>query len=293
MYKEIDSNKRKTWILMGVFLLMILGLSLIYSAYVGDLMYTVYIIIAALIYAFVQYFIASKLALFMAGAKPIELRNNPRFYRIVENLSITTGLPMPKVYIIDDPSPNAFATGRDPNHAAVAATTGLIEMMNDRELEAVMAHEMAHVGNYDIKVSMIAFGLVAAIGLLSDIGLRISFYSKRDNDNDKSGIILLIIGVVAAILGPIIAMMVQMAVSRNREYLADATAALTTRDPESLASALEKLSQDKTPLRNQSSSMANMYINNPLKKGFVANLTSTHPPLESRIAKLRTMAGQF
>lgn len=293
MYKEIDSNKRKTWILMGVFLLMILGLSLIYSAYVGDLMYTVYIIIAALIYAFVQYFIASKLALFMAGAKPIELRNNPRFYRIVENLSITTGLPMPKVYIIDDPSPNAFATGRDPNHAAVAATTGLIEMMNDRELEAVMAHEMAHVGNYDIKVSMIAFGLVAAIGLLSDIGLRISFYSKRDNDNDKSGIILLIIGVVAAILSPIIAMMVQMAVSRNREYLADATAALTTRDPESLASALEKLSQDKTPLRNQSSSMANMYINNPLKKGFVANLTSTHPPLESRIAKLRTMAGQF
>ncbi len=293
MYKEIDANKRKTWILMAVFFLIILGFSLIYSGIVGDYNYTIYILVVALVYAFVQYFIASKLALFMAGAHPIELRDNPRFYRIVENLSITTGLPMPKVYVIDDPSPNAFATGRDPNHAAVAATTGLIDMMNDRELEAVMAHEMAHVGNYDIKVSMIAFGLVAAIGLLSDIGLRIAFYSKRDNDNDKAGAILLIVGLVAAILGPIIAMMVQMAVSRNREYLADATAALTTRDPESLASALEKLSNDKTPLRNQSSSMANMYINNPLRKGFIAKLTSTHPPIEDRIAKLRAMAGQF
>ena len=195
--------------------------------------------------------------------------------------------------MIDDPSPNAFATGRDPQHAAVAATTGLIDMMTDRELEGVMAHEMAHVGNYDIKVSMIAFGLVAAISVLCDIGLRIAIRGASDSDDDGAGAILLVVAIVAAVFGPIIAMMVQMAVSRNREYLADATAALTTRDPESLASALTKLSENKTILRNQNPSMANMYINNPLKKGWLSKMTSTHPPIEERIARLQQMAGQF
>lgn len=293
MYKEIDANKRKTWLIMLVFLGLIAGLSVLIASLAGEVYISLYVILGALIYAFIQYFIASKMALFMAGAKPIELRDNPRFYRIVENLSITTGLPMPKVYVIDDPSPNAFATGRDPQHAAVAATTGLIDMMNDRELEAVMAHEMAHVGNYDIKVSMIAFGLVAAISVLCDIGLRIAIRGAGDADDDRASAVLLIVALVAAIFGPIIAMMVQMAVSRNREYLADATAALTTRDPESLASALAKLAGDKTTLRNQNPSMANMYINNPLKKSWLAKLTSTHPPIEDRIARLQQMAGQF
>lgn len=293
MYKEIDANKRKTWLIMLVFLGIIAGLSVLIASLVGEVYISLYVILAALIYAFVQYFVASKMALFMAGAKPIELRDNPRFYRIVENLSIATGLPMPKVYVIDDRSPNAFATGRDPRHAAVAATTGLIEMMNDRELEAVMAHEMAHVGNYDIKVSMIAFGLVAAISVLCDIGLRIAIRGAGDADDDRASAVLLVVALVAAIFGPIIAMMVQMAVSRNREYLADATAALTTRDPESLASALAKLAGDKTTLRNQNPSMANMYINNPLKKSWLAKLTSTHPPIEDRIARLQQMAGQF
>lgn len=293
MYKEIDANKRKTWLIMLVFLGLIAGLSVLIASLAGEVYISLYVILGALIYAFIQYFIASKMALFMAGAKPIELRDNPRFYRIVENLSITTGLPMPKVYVIDDPSPNAFATGRDPQHAAVAATTGLIDMMNDRELEAVMAHEMAHVGNYDIKVSMIAFGLVAAISVLCDIGLRIAIRSAGDADDDRASAVLLIVALVAAIFGPVIAMMVQMAVSRNREYLADATAALTTRDPESLASALAKLASDKTTLRNQNPSMANMYINNPLKKSWLAKLTSTHPPIEDRIARLQQMAGQF
>lgn len=293
MYKEIDANKRKTWLIMLVFLGLIAGLSVLIASLAGEVYISLYVILGALIYAFIQYFIASKMALFMAGAKPIELRDNPRFYRIVENLSITTGLPMPKVYVIDDPSPNAFATGRDPQHAAVAATTGLIDMMNDRELEAVMAHEMAHVGNYDIKVSMIAFGLVAAISVLCDIGLRIAIRGAGDADDDRASAVLLIVALVAAIFGPIIAMMVQMAVSRNREYLADATAALTTRDPESLASALAKLASDKTTLRNQNPSMANMYINNPLKKSWLAKLTSTHPPIEDRIARLQQMAGQF
>ena len=293
MYKEIDANKRKTWLIMLVFLGLIAGLSVLIASLAGEVYISLYVILAALVYAFIQYFIASKMALFMAGAKPIELRDNPRFYRIVENLSITTGLPMPKVYVIDDPSPNAFATGRDPQHAAVAATTGLIDMMTDRELEGVMAHEMAHVGNYDIKVSMIAFGLVAAISVLCDIGLRIAIRGAGDSDDDGAGVILLVVAIVAAVFGPIIAMMVQMAVSRNREYLADATAALTTRDPESLASALTKLSENKTILRNQNPSMANMYINNPLKKGWLSKMTSTHPPIEERIARLQQMAGQF
>jgi len=293
MYKEIDANKRKTWLIMLVFLGLIAGLSVLIASLAGEVYISLYVILAALVYAFIQYFIASKMALFMAGAKPIELRDNPRFYRIVENLSITTGLPMPKAYVIDDPSPNAFATGRDPQHAAVAATTGLIDMMTDRELEGVMAHEMAHVGNYDIKVSMIAFGLVAAISVLCDIGLRIAIRGAGDSDDDGAGAILLVVAIVAAVFGPIIAMMVQMAVSRNREYLADATAALTTRDPESLASALTKLSENKTILRNQNPSMANMYINNPLKKGWLSKMTSTHPPIEERIARLQQMAGQF
>lgn len=293
MYKEIDANKRKTWLIMLVFLGLIAGLSVLIASLAGEVYISLYVILAALVYAFIQYFIASKMALFMAGAKPIELRDNPRFYRIVENLSITTGLPMPKVYVIDDPSPNAFATGRDPQHASVAATTGLIDMMTDRELEGVMAHEMAHVGNYDIKVSMIAFGLVAAISVLCDIGLRIAIRGAGDSDDDGAGVILLVVAIVAAVFGPIIAMMVQMAVSRNREYLADATAALTTRDPESLASALTKLSENKTILRNQNPSMANMYINNPLKKGWLSKMTSTHPPIEERIARLQQMAGQF
>lgn len=293
MYKEIDANKRKTWLIMLVFLAIIAGLSVLIADLMGETYISLYVILIALIYAFIQYFIASKMALFMAGAKPIELRDNPRFYRIVENLSITTGLPMPKVYVIDDPSPNAFATGRDPQHAAVAATTGLIDMMTDRELEGVMAHEMAHVGNYDIKVSMIAFGLVAAISVLCDIGLRIAIRGADSSDDDRANAILLAVALVAAVFGPIIAMMVQMAVSRNREYLADATAALTTRDPESLASALTKLSENKTTLRNQNPSMANMYINNPLKKGWLAKMTSTHPPIEERIARLQQMAGQF
>lgn len=293
MYKEIDANKRKTWLIMLVFLAIIAGLSVLIADLMGETYISLYVILIALIYAFIQYFIASKMALFMAGAKPIELRDNPRFYRIVENLSITTGLPMPKVYVIDDPSPNAFATGRDPQHAAVAATTGLIDMMTDRELEGVMAHEMAHVGNYDIKVSMIAFGLVAAISVLCDIGLRIAIRGADSSDDDRANAVLLVIALVASIFGPMIAMMVQMAVSRNREYLADATAALTTRDPESLASALTKLSENKTTLRNQNPSMANMYINNPLKKGWLAKMTSTHPPIEERIARLQQMAGQF
>jgi heat shock protein HtpX len=240
----------------------------------------------------IQYFAAGKLAVAMTGAREIEKADNPRLYRVVENLAITTGMPTPKMYIIDDPAPNAFATGRDPKHAIVGVTTGLLQIMDDRELTAVMAHEMGHVQNYDIRVSTIAFGLVSAIGLLSDIVLRMLFYSG-DNRNNNTNPIVLVIGVIVIILAPIIAAIVQMAVSRQREYLADATGALTTRDPEGLASALGKLQQFGQPMRQQTSSAANLFMNNPLKPGFFSKLFSTHPPLEDRIARLNKTAGTF
>ncbi|OYW44064.1 protease [Candidatus Saccharibacteria bacterium 32-45-3] len=229
----------------------------------------------------------------MTGAQEIQKNDNPRFYRIVENLAITTGMQTPKVYVINDPAPNAFATGRDPKHAIVGATTGLLEIMDDRELEAVMAHEIGHVKNYDIRVTTIAFGLVSVIGLLSDLALRTLIFGGNDNRNSNANAITLVIGVVVIILAPIIAAIIQMAVSRQREYLADASGALTTRDSEGLASALEKLNTYGRPMAEQHSATANLFFSNPLKPGFFAKLFSSHPPLEERIARLRKNADKF
>jgi heat shock protein HtpX len=202
-------------------------------------------------------------------------------------------MKMPKVYIIDDPAPNAFATGRDPEHAIVAATTGLINIMGDSELEAVMAHEMGHVKNYDIRVGMIAFGLVSAIGLLTDIILRMFIFGgNRRNNNDNSPIVM-VIGLLALILAPIIAAIVQMAVSRQREYLADATSAMTTRNPEALVSALDKLRSEGRPMGRQNTASAHLFFSDPLKPSFLSKLFSTHPPLEDRIKRLRDNANKF
>ena len=241
-------------------------------------------IIGAAIYTFIQYFTAAKLALAVNGATEIQKSDNPRLYRIVENLAITTGMPMPKVYVIDDPAPNAFATGRDPANAYVAATTGLLEMMSDRELEAVMAHEMGHVRNYDIRVMMIVFGLVSAIGFIADMMLRLSWFGGSDN-RDRSPVFL-ILGIVAALVAPIVAMLVQAAISRQREYLADATGAMTTRDPEGLAGALEKIGAHGSVMQRQNTSTAHLFFANPLKGGLAAAF-STHPPVEERVARLR------
>lgn len=292
MYGAIAANKRNTVLIMAVFIGIIGALGYVASLYFGDTYITVWVILGAAIYTLIQYFAASKLAVMTTGAHEIQKRDNPRLYRIVENLSITIGIPMPKVYIIDDPAPNAFATGRDPKHAIVAATTGILETMNDRELEAVMAHEMGHVQNYDIRVSMIAFGLVSAIGILSDIALRMIFFGGGNRDRQISPPVM-IIGIIVIILAPIIAALVQMAVSRQREYLADATGALTTRDPQGLASALEKLKSASRPMRRQSTSTAHLFFSNPLKPGTLAKLFSTHPPLEDRIARLRNTEGKF
>ena len=291
MYNAIAANKRNTVIIMTVFVGIIGGIGYLLSSIYGNLSITPWIVGGALFYALIQYFLASKLAVMSTGAQEIEKSDNPRMYRIVENLAITEGLPMPKVYIIDDPAPNAFATGRDPQHALVAATTGLLDIMNDQELEGVLAHEMAHIKNYDIRVSMIAFGLVSAIGALSDLALRMMFFS---NDRDRNvHPVVLIIGIVLVILAPFAAFLVQMAVSRQREYLADATGAMTTRHPEGLASALEKLRDHTQPMRNQNTATAHLFFNNPLKSGFLSNMFSTHPPLEDRIARLRKNADKF
>lgn len=293
MYKAIAANKRNTILIMAVFVGIIGAIGWVVSYFYDDINIAYYVLIVAGLYALLQYFIADKLSVAMTGAQQIEKRDDPRFYRIVENLAITTGMQMPKVYIIDDPAPNAFATGRDPQHAIVAATTGLINLMDDNELEAVMAHEMGHVQNYDIRVGMIAFGLVSAIGLLTDIVLRMLFFGDRRNNNDNNSPIVMVIGIIALILAPVIAAIVQMAVSRQREYLADATSAMTTRNPESLATALEKLRQQGRPMKRQNTASAHLFFADPLKPGFVSKLFSTHPPIEDRISRLRNNANKF
>jgi hypothetical protein len=288
MYNAVSQNKRNTVLIMAVFVI-IIGIIGVFIGIVADsYSLSLIIFICAILYAWLQYFIAGKLAMAMTGAQEIEKNDAPELWRVVENLAITSGMPMPKVYIIDDPAPNAFATGRDPKHAIVGATTGLLEIMDKRELEAVMAHEMSHVRNYDIRVSMIAFGLVSAIGLFADLALRMMFYSD-DRDRDVSPIVYAL-GLVVVILAPILATITQLAVSRQREYLADASGVLLTRDTEGLASALEKLRQFGRPMQKQSSSTANLFMNNPLKPGFFSKLFSTHPPLEDRITRLRNNA---
>ncbi len=269
-----------------VILIGLIGLALGYIY--GDFNLVVTMVIMAAVYALIQYFIASKLAMAMTGAKEIEKQDAPELWRTVENLAITSGMPMPKVYLIDDPAPNAFATGRDPKHAIVGATTGLLQIMDKRELEAVMAHEMSHVRNYDIRVSMIAFGLVSAIGILADFALRMMFFGGDRDRNTHPAVYL--IGLAVIVLAPILATITQLAISRQREYLADASGTLLTRDTEGMASALEKLKNYGRPMIRQSTSTANLFLDNPLRPGFFSRLFSTHPPLEDRIARLRDSA---
>lgn len=293
MYKAIAANKRNTILIMAVFVGLISSIGYIVSYFYGDSNIAIWVVIGAAFYALLQYYLATSLAVAMTGAKQIEKRDNPRFYRIIENLAITTGMQTPKVYIIDDSAPNAFATGRDPKHAIVAATTGLIDMMDDSELEAVMAHEMGHVQNYDIRLSMITFGLVSAIGFLTDIVFRMMFYGGNRRDNENNSPVVIIIGIIVLILAPIIAVIVQMSISRQREYLADATSAMTTRNPDAMVSALQKLKTGGRPMKRQNGATAHLYISNPLKPGFFGKLFSTHPPIEDRIARLRDNANKF
>lgn len=285
MYKQIAENKRRTVLIILGFVVIVGIISALFAWFYNDPWVAVWTIIVAIIYAVVQYFIAGSSAVVMTGAREIVKKDNPRFYNIVENLSITTGLPMPKVYIIDDKAPNAFATGRDPKHAIVAATTGLLDIMDDKEVTAVMAHEMSHVKNYDIRVSMIVFGLTCVIGLISDLAFRMMFYGNRRRDNEGSPVGFVLV-LVAAVLSPIFASIAQMAVSRQREYLADASAVQITRYPEGMISALKKLQAHSQPMKSQNIAAEAMYINSSLRKGFFSELFSTHPPIEKRIERL-------
>ena len=287
MYKEIASNKRKTLLVIAMFGLIIGALGWVISNLYGSPFFFYLALIFGGVYALIQYFAAAKLALAMNGAKEVTKKDEPRLYRTVENLAITNGMPMPKVYVIEDPAPNAFATGRDPQHAAVAASRGLLDIMDNSELEAVMAHEMGHVKNYDIRVMMIVFGLVSAIGLIADIIMHMFWFSG--DDNRPSNPIFIIIGIIAAILAPFVALLVQLAVSRRREYLADSTGALTTRYPEGLARALEKIRDHGSAMKKQNTATAHLFFANPLKGKSLSKLFSTHPPIDDRIARLRQM----
>lgn len=301
MYRAIARNKRNTVFIILIFFLIIgaLGWLANYAYGSGGYGILIAVLVIAALYAWVQYYAAGSQAVAMAGAVQIQKADNPRLWRIIENLSITTGTPMPKVYIVNDPAPNAFATGRDPQHAVVAATTGLLEIMDDSELEGVMAHELGHVRNYDIRVSMIVFGLVVAVGFVADIFLRMAFFGglggNRNNNNGGGGgnPIVLVFGLAAMIVAPLVASMVQLAVSRQREYLADATSAMTTRHPEGLERALAKLEAYGRPMQRQNSSMSHLWISDPLRPGALSRLFSTHPPIPDRIARLEKMGGSF
>ena len=301
MYSAIAANKRNTAIIIILFVGLLGGLAVWWGYATGNGSSAIIILAVVGIYTLIQYYAASSLAVAMSGAQQIEKVDNPRLWNIVENLAIAEGMPMPKVYIIEDSAPNAFATGRDPKHAVVAATTGLLELMNDTELEGVMAHEMSHVKNYDIRVTTMVFGLVSAIGILADMAVRMAFYSnlfggRRNNNNEGAGFaaVLMLVGIVGMIIAWLIGPIVTAAISRQREYLADASGAELTRYPEGLASALEKLGTYGRPLRRPSSTMAHMYISDPQKKGgFTERLFSSHPPLADRIARLRKIGGGF
>ena len=285
--QHIAANKRNTMLIMAVFVGVIGAIGWLVMRYFGNVSALYGIVGISLIYVVVQYFMADKLALMSTGAKQIDQSGNSRLWGMVQKLSLQAGMPMPKVYIVDDPAPNAFATGRDPQHAVVAATTGILEVMNDRELEAVLAHEMSHVKNYDLRVSMIAFGLVSIVGALTN-ALQWGFvFGGGQNDDRDAGPSGLVVGIVLIILAPIAAMLIQMAISRQREYLADASGADMTHDPEGLAAALEKLLEHGRPMQRQDTSTAHLFISNPLRSGAFVQLFSTHPPLEERIARLR------
>src|SRR3989344_7064490 len=285
MYEQISSNKRRTWILLLGFLALLWALAYLISEATGQRGLLFFIGLFSLGYALFSYYGGAKMALAINRAKEIQKKDDPRLWRTVENLAITEGLPMPKVYIMEDAALNAFATGRNPSHAAVCATTGLLNAVDDQELEGVMAHELGHVKNLDMRVNTIAFALVGIVSMIADFFWHITFWG---GDNRREGNQLIyILAIVAVILAPIAATLLPLAISRRREYLADATGALTTRYPEGLASALEKIGKNGSQTKIQNTATAHMFFANPLSGKNLATLFSTHPPVAARIKALR------
>lgn len=297
LYTLAEKNVRKTWLLMSVFLILIIGLGWLFSYLLNDFIFLVIAFIVAIIQSILSYWYSDKIVLMMVRAKPIEKKDNPELYRIVENLCMTAGLPLPKIYILNENQPNAFATGRDEKHAIVAVTRGLLEKLDRTELEGVIAHELSHIGDKDMLLQTVVVVLVGIIAIVSNFFLRISFWGRPRREEgsreDRSAAIFAIFGIIAAILAPIVATLIQLAISRKREFLADATGALLTRYPEGLARALEKISRDTNPLRVANNSTAHLYIVSPFRgkeaKSWLTKLFSTHPPIEERIAALRQL----
>lgn len=292
LYTQKDHNVRLTWVYLSGFLVFVIGVGWVFSQALGNSTILYIAVIFATVMNFVSFWWSDKIVLAMSGAREVSRENAREIYRLVENLCITAGLPVPKIYIIQDSAPNAFATGRDPEHAVVALTTGIVEKLDRSELEGVIAHELSHIGNRDILLSTVITVLVGFIALLSDWFLRWSIFGRRSNDreNNQIQLIFTIAALVLAILAPIAATLMQMALSRKREFLADADGALLTRYPEGLASALEKISSDSEPLEVANRATAHMYIVNPLKgkRGMgIAKFFMTHPPIEERIRRLR------
>jgi len=298
VYDRIGRNQRNTFFLLGGFVLLLAGFSIVIGLVVGlPFPFAPLLIVPFLGIAFISYYSSSSIALGISRAKEVSQEDEPELFRTVENLCIGSGLPMPKVYLIDDGSPNAFATGRDPEHAAIAVTRGLLQKLEPLELEGVLAHELSHVGNYDIRVMTIVVVLVGLAALMADFMLRLTLFGagRRSSNRGRSGgsavVIIYAVALLGAILTPIAAQAIRFAVSRQREYLADASAALLTRSPDALARALEKIAADPDPLEVANKATAHLYINNPLRehKSFLNNLFSTHPPIEERVRLLRAM----
>ena len=295
LYTQKDKNIRKTWFLITAFLVFIIGLGYVFSYQFNSPAILIGAVVFSFFMSFLSYWHSDKIALAISGAREVKHDENPELYHILENLCITAGLPMPKLYIMDEMAPNAFATGRNPEHAAVAVTRGLLGKLNRSELEGVLAHELSHIGNYDMLLSAVVVVLVGFIALASDWFLRWSFWGRKSSNDDRGqlGAIMMLAGIVLAILSPLVATLIQLAISRKREFLADASGALLTRYPDGLASALQKIAADQTPLRAATSATAHLYISNPFSAGRrsqkISSLFMTHPPIKERIKALRDL----
>ena len=298
IYTQADQNTRKTWFLITGFLVFIIALGWLFSYLLDDNIILYFAVFLSVFMSFGSYWWSDKIVLGMYRAIPIDHNKNLELYHTVENLCITAGLPLPRIYVIPELQPNAFATGRDKNHAVVCVTQGLLNRLNKTELQGVLAHEMSHIGNKDMLLSTVVAVLAGTVAMLANMFMRVSFWGggrrRSNNDNNNSGAILLVLGIVAAILAPIAATLVQLAISRKREFLADADGVLLTRYPEGLASALEKISADQTPIRVTNDATASLFIDSPYKgkqkTHWFTKLFSTHPPIEERIKALRDMA---
>ena len=296
LYKQIASNKRKTWILLIVFflLLALVGYAVGFLFMNSGIWGVTVAMIIGFIYALTMIFQSTEIVMSMNGAREVDRNEEPVLYHVVEDMAMVAQTPMPRVYVIDDPGLNAFATGSNPQNAAVAATSGLLEIMNREELEAVIGHEVSHIRNLDIRISTIAVALASAITLLSSMAGRMMWWggaSRRSNDRDSGGleIILMILSLLAIVLAPLAATLVQLAISRQREFLADASSVELTRNPQAMINALLKLENSQPMTHHVDDASSALYINDPQKRGFLKKLFYTHPPISERIERLKNM----